>query len=202
MISQEKAEEILRPHEDNLREPFFIGWQAWTDLVSFNAGYHAKATPRGRASLVFDHIMDAAKERFEGRESEGIRTCDDFDSYLVAIGDEIMVRFKMFDQHQRPRNYPTKRQIEIERQQGELNGMPPRATIVSIGYRLNKAATDMTDITIVCWNLHDKKWGYPIWEAVESNQLFREIPGSTDEHDMPKPIVRPKFGEKRKAEGE
>jgi hypothetical protein len=157
VISQEQAEEILRPHEDNLREPFFVGWRAWTDLASFDPTYHAKATPRGRASLVFDHIMDDAKARFEGRESETIRTSGEFDSFLVAVGEEIVVRFKMFDRSHRPRNYPTKRQIEIENQQGELSGMPPRATVVSIGYRLNQSKTDISDISITYWQLNEMK---------------------------------------------
>jgi hypothetical protein len=203
VISQERAEEILRPYEDDLREPFFTGWHAWTDLASFNPAYHAKSTRRGRASLVFDHVMDDAKTRFDGRDAEGIRTSDDYDSYLVAIGDEIVVRFKMFDQNKRPRSYPTKRQIDIEAQQGELNGMPPRATVVSIGYRLNEAQTGLKDIYITCWQLESLKWSFPIWEAVASDQLFRDraVPSASDQADMPKPIVRPKL-DKRKAEGE
>lgn len=201
VISQERATEILGPHDDDLVQPFFNGWGAWTRLGDFDPEYHATMTPRGRASLVYDFIMRDAKSRFEGRESEGIRTLDDYNSLLVGFGEEIVLRFKMFDQEKRPRNYPTMRQRQYAGQMLELPGMPPAATNLSIGYRLNETATEIQDIYITCYRIVSLVWSYPLYEAVPSDVLFSRYLPESEEVPMPKPIVRAKFKKNAEAEG-
>ena len=198
VISQEKAAEILGPHEDDLRQPFHHGLEIWRRIGQTDPRWLVTMSARSRATVMFDFIVHEAKARFCGRENEGIRTSDDYNSLLVLFGEDLIVRFKLFDEEGKPSNIPTRRQMMFASQYLELPGMPPEATKLSIGYRLNKTKDEIKDIYITCWRNVTLVWSYPLYESTPSNVLYAQL--EAEDFTPPQTIIRPKT-DKKKTEG-
>jgi hypothetical protein len=85
----------------------------------------------------------------------------------------------------------------------DLPGIPPEATKVTAGYRLNDEQTEIVRIAVSCWCVNSKVWSIGVWEADDGNMLL-DFPGHeliVPSEPARKTTVRPKIDEKQ-VEGE
>ena len=200
VISPDRAMEILAPHEKDFRDTLFEAWRTWQHLGEIIPDCHRAATSRGRANFVYDQWRHGLLHRFDGRDKEGIKVNSDMSSLLVFFGSDLVVRPKRFDLQKRPVNYPTPRQQRFANLYNELPGMPPEATRVSVGYRLDITETEIKDIYVSCVHMTSVIWAYPIYEAVPANILFPEREAA-DFGLPPRPAIRPRIDEGTKETG-
>ena len=193
VISRESAAEILMSKKDDICGPFFHGWNAFWRWKDVDPEFYSTVVPRTRAGVVYDFAIKDARTRFEGRESEGVRTRAEFDSLLVIFDEELVLRFKKLDDGERPRNSRTSRQWLFERQCLQLPGIPEEATKVTAVYTLNPDQSSIVKVSVVCWCVNTLKWIIPLFEADSGNMVFEFPAPASYDSDRPKTIVRPKI---------
>jgi hypothetical protein len=203
VIPKEDAEAILTPWKADIRETMFYGWNAFLRLKDADAEFCATVMPRTRAGIVHDFAIKKARSIFEGQESKGIRTRAEFGSLLVVFDEKLVLRIKKFGEGERANNSRTTRQERFDRQCLELPGIPPEATKVTAGYKLNDEQTEIVRIAVSCWCVNSHVWSIGVWEADDGNMLlnFPEPEPIVPTQPARKTIVRPK-GDEKQAEGE
>lgn len=118
-----------------------IARHAHTTYRAYNPAHLIEHSPRAQATCIYDHMVAEATRRFDGNGA--VRPLEQRGLLLWAFGDHTLIRFKKMDEDGRTRNYPTKQALAFDRQY-RLEGLPPDATRITVGYLL-----DETQINIV-----------------------------------------------------
>ena len=97
---------------------------------------------RSRASLVHDHIVSLARQRFEPRF--GVHCHIIGRLFIVSFNSGVAVRFKKFDDNFRSSNIRTQQSLGFMKQEP----LPEIGEAINLqaGYRLNKLETDIEGI--------------------------------------------------------
>ena len=143
LIEQNDAIAILHGHM-----PAFYGVVdgAWQDYVSYPIEKRIVHSPRSRASVVHDHMVDRAA-KYAARES-GVQIVEKSGLYLFVFGGQIAVRFKKFDEELRTRNQPSG-QVEQFKNQMQLPGVKAAHNLES-GYILSSDGQSIAAVHLVC----------------------------------------------------
>src|SRR5260370_20957516 len=95
---------------------------------------------RAQATCTYAHMVEAADRRFW--EWDGVRSLEIRGLKLWLFEHaSVVVRFKKMDEDGRSRNYPT-RQAKAFDAQLELPGLPPKPVRLTVGYLLDRTATE------------------------------------------------------------
>ena len=143
LIEQQEAIQILEKHFSA-----FYGCVdgAWQDYVSYPIEKRVVHSPRSRASLVHDHMVDRAT-KYAARESE-VQIIEKKGLYLFVFGGHIAVRFKKFDEELKTSNQPST-QVQNFKNQMQLPGVPAAHNLES-GYILSNDAQSLAAVHLVC----------------------------------------------------
>lgn len=154
LISQDEAEELLEPYLRKLGECLEAGWQAWRRLSNDSPATARALSTRSRASIVADHIRDAAKAAFA--DVEGVRLTESRGFLTLTIAEQLLVRFKKMSRSLKTSSVPTNQQLRFSYQL-PLEGFP-QLTNATAGYVLDPLATSIEQMVVTCTIGKHREW--------------------------------------------
>jgi hypothetical protein len=143
LLTWEEAEDRLSPYSTILAACIQHGWDMWKD---FYAPQHLILDARARAAIVFCHIVDCAEKKFTGLD--GVKFTRRNNSFMLYIGDDIVLRFKKLRKNGRCSSIATRQQMLFKAQM-ELPGMES-GTLLHAGYSLDIIQHDILQKLVVC----------------------------------------------------
>lgn len=191
ILTLKEAEALLNPYTALLNQCIQHGWDAWR--IDY-ANKHTILTPRTRAAIVFDEIVAKAQGVFLGKPN--VRFERKRNSFLLFIGDRIIIRFKKIGKNGKCSNINTRQQALFRMQQTVL-AFPDlkEATMLSAGYSLDELQLDMSSKLVVCQ--FDNRVLWTIELAGDSQAEITPMPETT-----PPTPTGPRFEPVRDAETE
>ncbi len=143
LLTLKEAEEKLQHFKRLLEECIQHGWDAWKEDYKHK---HHLLRPRTRASIVFDEIVDYAEKLFAGMDGVTFRRMNN--SFLLYIGNDIVIRFKKIKKDGRCSSIQTHQQYLFKAQM-ELPWVE-KGTMLHAGYALDDLQLDITRKLVVC----------------------------------------------------
>lgn len=132
--------------------------RAWDEYQSLPIEQRIKLTARSRANVIHDLIVYAVRQAFDSVAD--IRLMEINKLFLMAVGCDLVLRFKKLDESLRSSGIPTQQSIEFS-SQGDLPGIE-KVTHLEAGYCLNDLETAIEGIYICCPNGTSVLWYYEI----------------------------------------
>jgi hypothetical protein len=151
VLSKSQAEDLLEPHRARLDQCIQHGWIAWTQDYAHK---HHILSPRARAIIIFDEIAAKAKELFS---IPGVVFAPKNNSFLLFIGDNIIIRFKKIGKNGRCSNIKTHQQTLFQAQQMVIPGLEP-PTAMTAGYVLDDLQLNIARKLVVCQFDNEVLW--------------------------------------------
>lgn len=143
LIEQQDAISILDAHLPSI---YSVVDGAWQDYMAYPIDKRIVHSPRSRASLVHDHMLDRAA-KYAAKE-QSVKIVETRGLYLFVFGEQIAVRFKKFDEELKTRNQPSN-QVQQFKNQMQLPGVQSAHNLES-GYILSEDAQSLTAVHLVC----------------------------------------------------
>jgi hypothetical protein len=180
VLTAKAAEERLKPHKARLETCIQHGWNAWSQDYAHK---HHILRARSRATIVFDEIVAKAMLEFDGLEGVNFRLKGN--SFLLFIGNDIILRFKKIGRKGQCSNVQTRQQFLFQTQQMVFENMQP-ATLLHAGYALDSPQLNILRKLVVCQCDNEILW---------TMELVAETPVlAMPKTQKPKPITaRPRF---------
>ena len=198
IISAEEAEVILEPYVERLALCVQAGWEAWEELGRVAPRSRIPLRPHTRASFVYDHIVQKARDDF-AEDHPRVRVTEKNQLLTLTFEDRLIVRFKKFkdDGNFRTSGIPTMQQ-QLFAYQLPLPGMPHEATKLVTGYVLDELQASIDTVAIACSDGPRLEWFLDITDAGgESDSVVEPIqplqPGGP--RIKPKPSAEPGLDE-------
>ncbi|MFZ5895577.1 MAG: hypothetical protein ACOY0T_31255 [Myxococcota bacterium] len=161
VLSMEATRKKLGDREFDLRECVTEAWAQWKELSK----RLPSCTPRGRANILWELIIEKARGRFAGHkfvETDG--RC------ILVIDQQLSVVFKKLDDTGRPSNYPTQAALAFSRQPS-LRCVDDFVR-VTVGYRINELGTELTEISASCFHGEEILWQFELPERPAKKVVF------------------------------
>jgi|SRR5579884_2871797 len=162
IISLQEAEPILEPYLSMVLKCIRTPIEQWKGVCEREPLFVMDLDPRARANIINSHVVASVEKRFA--KVKGVRLTRDHGFLVLIIGERIVVRFKKLDEKLRSRNYMTNQQWKLYYQE-DLPGLPPGATVVIAGYRLDPTGMLLNDVHVVCPVGSQNKWAIPVAEG-------------------------------------
>jgi hypothetical protein len=154
-MPEAEAREILKQHEDTIRECIQSGWNKY---MQYDPLLRADHTPRTRANIVRDHIVSEVRKKFG---TNGTRLHEQSDGlFCLNVGDKILIKFKKFDEEKNSSSIPTQQAMDFIMQY-DLPGYRSVTNLIA-GYDLNPSQTSINAISIACPNGSSNHWCYDL----------------------------------------
>ena len=116
---------------------------------------------RATAACIYIHMWREAERRFAEGARSVAATVEVRGLSLVALGDFALIRFKKMDEDGNTRNYPTP-QAEAFDAQEVIEGLPPAAVRLSVGYLADASATQIEQVIVAKPNGRAPEWAAAI----------------------------------------
>jgi len=146
ILTLKEAEGRLNPYKALLNQCIQHGWDAWRHDYTHK---HRVLRARSRASIIFDEIVAKAQEVFDGIPDISFKLKGN--SFLLFIGNDIIIRFKKIGKNGRCSNINTKQQVLFRLQQTVLLFPDMKeGTMLHAGYALDELQLDVSGKMIVC----------------------------------------------------
>lgn len=135
-------------------------------------------SPRTRASIISDHMVSGARERFE--PLDGIRFSEINSNKLFVVDEALTLNFKMLSRGTlQTRNFPTKQQRHLW-SNGTFEGMA-NYPLVTCGYVWNRTEGDFEKIVIARHADRKLEWSIDLHQLVEgvvtpTRPIFPDLP--------------------------
>lgn len=193
IISAEEAKRILDPYVGRLALCMRAGWEAWEELGRQSPKTRLPLRPHTRASIVYDHIVEKARDEF-GDDPHVVIT-EKNQLITLTIEDKLVVRFKKFKDgnYFRTSGIATMQQ-QLFAYQLPLPGMPHEATKLVTGYVLDELQASMETVAIACSDGSTLEWSLDITDAEgETGAAVEPIQpaGPSSPRIKPKPSAEP-----------
>ena len=165
-LSRDQVITVIEPHSEQLyrvgSEPFARYIQEYPNL--------ALHSPRTRANIVWDLMIDQVQREFRGvRNTEIIMRPSGI--VLLAIADKVCFRCKKLDEDGLPSNYPTSAALSWDRDE-DLPGIPSALERLSLGYKLNNLQTAVRAVQITSTFYGRYQYGITLEEPSEGLLLM------------------------------
>ncbi len=184
---QAQAEIALRGYLNTFAEAVRGGFNFYFEHYGENSFRH---TPRTRANIINDHIVDAAKQLFAERHPE-IAPFHAKGRRLFEVPNAAVLHFKKLDKQKRPSNYPTLFALDFNDPQRFLPGLGPLPRL-AVGYRPSEDWTSIDGIFVTRPDGNQIRWFIEIGGEADAVQPFTtNIPNAPT---PPTRRARPKDG--------
>jgi len=176
VLTLKEAEARLKIYKLLLDECIQHGWDAWSRDYLHK---HHILRPRSRATIIFDEIVYRASELFHGLPDVIFKPVRG--SFLLYIGDDLVIRFKKIKKNGRCSSIST-RQQSLFQMQIEIPGME-KGTMLQAGYVLDELQRHLVRKLVTCE--FDKQVLWTIELMREASAPISEIP------PVPSPLPEP-----------
>lgn len=140
---QHAVMQVLEPYLSRMEPLFHASIKQYTDHYSeYARAIHSNSAA---AHNVYCHILDGFRQEFV--EEGGFHFLDVRGLTVLNICDQVVVRLKKVDPDGRHRNLQTKQQEDFDNQQ-ELQGIPPAASRVVMGYEPDAAMEQVQRVIV------------------------------------------------------
>ena len=145
LLSLEDAQAVLASYQGRLNRCIQHGWDAWKQDYAHKL--HILGA-RARASIVFDEIVACALQEFP--------PCDEYvvsrtpTTFMLFIGDSIILRFKKLRKSGKCSSIPTGQQMEFLAQMQLTLPTMQKGTLVHAGYLLDPLGQEILRKSVVC----------------------------------------------------
>jgi hypothetical protein len=180
---REEALTILAPYFPDLIDSIETGWRDFSSEVSDSGRSRLEA--RTRASIVSDFIRDRAVALFS--EQPGVQLCMDLGFFKIYVHDRIVLRLKKLDVELLAANVQTEQQRDWYNNE-PVSGVPDECLRLTVGYRLNAAATEIEDI-VITWQPSWRVLGWHFSILAEPGEQIRPIDSPVGPQPTPLPEV-------------
>jgi hypothetical protein len=153
MLTMQDIQTRIAPVTDDIASGFVAGWDTWLKMVNDHPEFTRPFGPTVRANIVHAHACQEINERVSAR-GYGFNTALGFKA--LAVGNDLLLRFKYQRDGGPPSNVRTFQQRELARQRYTDKGMatlalegfsdPPE--FVTVGYILNVNGTKISRIVV------------------------------------------------------
>lgn len=146
-LEESEARNLLSPIQEDLVGVWEDAWRAWREI---GEGHRARLgeTPYVPPVMIFGFAQSFARERFAGREAEGIVPCDAIPGvFSFYLNDSALLRFNTLGRDHLVRNIqrsPSKRRYFS---QAPMLGITS-ATRLTAGYVPDESRTDIAQVCI------------------------------------------------------
>lgn len=162
-ISIDAARALLKPHEPLLLACLQTAWRKWLAISST----FVLPEQRTRTNTVWQYAVDEARTLFAN--IKGIRFLET-DGFMIAVENQVAIRFKHLSCGKRTANYPTKRARSVDAQRDVL-GIPSKAPVLTVGYELNQLKTELADVIVLYAVNNLSEWEYSLLNGATVVQL-------------------------------
>ncbi|MDP9438009.1 MAG: hypothetical protein M3P49_04600 [Actinomycetota bacterium] len=198
IISVEDAERILEPYVERLALCVQAGWEAWEELGRMAPRSRVPLRPHTRASFVYDHAVQRAREEFAD-DHPRVRIMEKNQLLTLTFEDRLVVRFKKFRDGVNFRTSGiTTMQQQLYAYQLPLPGMPHEATKLVTGYVLDELQASIETVAIACSDGSRLEWFLDITDAGGADGSVVEPiqpPQPSGPRIKPKPSAEPGLDE-------
>ena len=107
---------------------------------------------RTEANVIHRYMVAAAKQEFSGTGVEFLERYGfnlGIDGFACGIDGQIVCRLKRLDDNGRSSTFLTPRARKIQKNDPEIEGIPPGATVVDVGYVFNQLHTGYRDVQVI-----------------------------------------------------
>lgn len=190
LLTSKDAERRLEAHKQRISRCIRGAWEA------FDRDYAHKRhilNPRSVASIMWDEIIHRTQPEFAGIDDVVLKPQNN--SFLLYIGQGIVIRFKKIGKDGRCRNIPT-RQQNLYDSQTSLPGME-KGTILHAGYMLDDLRQELIAVMIVCQYAKHVVWTINLPDAADGQVVQMSAPPSPSA--PPRSRFESKTGKEKKA---
>lgn len=166
------------PYQEMLTTSILSGWD---DYLTKNYSKFARSIhkARTRANIVHDHIVCNVKIQFQNVKN--VSFIETRGIFFINIRNKYLIRFKMFDNNIRHKNFQTPHAIAFDSQES-LPGIPQGARLIA-GYILNSLETAIKNIYLTCPNGSSNQWCWNL--AAKTPAKLFDFPVTTTVYDVP-----------------
>ncbi|MGZ7175982.1 hypothetical protein ACXKTX_20395 [Burkholderia gladioli] len=159
-IDKDEALQLLGEDVHLIHSCIQAGWDDFEQ--DFSIAQRIKLSPRTKANIVNDMIVERVKTSFDGHI--GAEWLDINQMFLLSFFNGIVLRFKKLDSTFAASNNPTKQSNNFARQRS-LPGIA-KTIHLNAGYRLNELSTELEGIYLTCpRNRKDIYWWHELGDA-------------------------------------
>lgn len=154
---QNRVQELLRPHEEAIIQPFMRAWDRWLKNPERPVLYR-----RTRACLVHNYTM---LDAIPGLPAHGIKVVERqaHETALFLVADELVFRYKKGNANGLSSNIGTQAALDFNDPNESLDLFDlPDICRVDVAYRLNDLETLFADVLIVARDNDRVLWSYSI----------------------------------------
>lgn len=190
VISVEEARELLAPYTDRIASCIQVGCERWEELGKESPKSQLPLRPSTRASFVYDHIVDAARQEFAD-DYPDVVLADDHGFLTLTIKDRVVLRFKKYrNDSLRTSGIRTAQQQRFELQM-QLPGMPSQATKIVAGYLLDEFQTSISLMAVTCVDGPSLEWALDITGEADQEEAAAVEPIRPEQPGGPR--IKPKM---------
>lgn len=172
-----RAHDLINPYADIIVESIRSAWMEW-----LRSPFFGKWSSRGRATFVWETVMDSLKDKFKGNSD--VYILDKGTTVLFVVKQEIAFRFKLADKSGRSKNVQTKSAKSFHDPELHYNllgesGIASDISRVEVVYSLNKTATQIDNIKMIARDKSALVWNTSLVSTQSSFVELDDISNNT-----------------------
>jgi hypothetical protein len=153
-----RCRQVLAPHAAILAQVPRAAWKRFMQQPDADR-LALSVLPIQRANYVSAMMIDEARTRLVGRP--GVREVPNSHCVGFLIDDEVFLRLKHLDAEGLSSNYPTPRAQRFNANLA-LDGIPPQAIRLDVGYQLNDLQTEVANVLVVRRRRKKVQWSFSL----------------------------------------
>jgi hypothetical protein len=167
-IEEPEARAITQPYWSDLTAVWQSSWEAWERIDERDRARLAE-TPWAHPVALNAFAQSFARERFSGREDDGLVECDAIPSvFAVYITPRVLLRFNGLSRDFVVRNTDRSDLKDAYFRQEPIAGINSAATRLTVGYVLNETKTEISCVAISLQHVQDPIYHFLIDKGDES----------------------------------
>ena len=148
LISEDEARRITQLYWEELTDVWRSAWEAWREMKESHRARLGE-TPCVPPVVLNGFAQSFARERFSGREDEGLVPCCAIPNvFAIYIKPSVLLRFNSLSSEFVVRNTAQTDLKEAYFRQEPIPGIANSATRLTVGYVANEAKTDIACVAI------------------------------------------------------
>lgn len=149
ILDIKQIQTILLPFQQELSR---VVWPAWDRYLQIDETIRFAFDSKTEANALHRLMKENAERELVRPGVSFLRQygfCIGIDGFPFGVDGTVVCRLKRLDANGKSRSYPTERAKSIANNSAEIEGLPPNATILDVGYVMNDLGTAFADAQVV-----------------------------------------------------